>query len=73
MQPNMVFNDLGHQAVDRASGADNQMQNCCAALLILNCALDRFDLTTHAPNAIQKLTFLNDCVGHDDTPRRWIG
>ena len=37
-------------------------------LVILNCALDRFDLTTHAPNAIEKLTFLNDCVAHDGHP-----
>jgi len=62
MHPDMVLNDLGHQAVHCAARSDNQMKNVGAALFFLDRALERFDLTANAPHPVQKLGFLFNCV-----------
>jgi hypothetical protein len=62
MHPDMVLNDLGHQAVHCAARSDDQMKNVGAALFFLDRALERFDLTANAPHSVQKLGFFFDGV-----------
>src|SRR5712692_10703941 len=62
MHPDMVLNNLGHQAVHCAARRDDQMKNVGATLFLLDRALERFDLTANAPHSVQKLGFLFDGV-----------
>jgi hypothetical protein len=56
----VIFDHLGHEAIYGAAGRDDQVQNGSAALLARNSALERFDLTAHAPNSLQELRLLGD-------------
>jgi hypothetical protein len=58
MHPDMVLNDLGHQAVHCAARRYDQVKHVGTALFFLDRALKRFDLTANAPHPVQELGFL---------------
>jgi hypothetical protein len=65
----MVFDHLGHEAVQGAARRDDQVQHRRAALLLLERALDRLDLAAHAADPIQELELFAPRLRHVDTPR----
>src|SRR6516225_4193859 len=63
VQPNMVFDHLGHKARKRAARCDDEMQHIGTALFVFERALDRFDLAAHPSHAVQELELFAIGVG----------
>ena len=66
MYADVIFDHFPHQAVDRTSGSGDELQNIGAADFVLQ--LDRLDLPTNAPYAVEELGFLSDGLKHKKTP-----
>ena len=64
MQPDVILDHLGHQAVHGAARGDDQVQDGGAAFLVLERAFDRLDLAAHAPDPIKQFELLAFGVGH---------
>jgi hypothetical protein len=64
MKMDVVLDHFGHQARHGAARGDNQVQDTGAALLILDGALDGFDLTADTADPVQELYLLAFDVGH---------
>ena len=65
MKPNVVFDHLGHQAIDGAPRSDDEVQDRGAALFVVQRTLNRFDLAGDTPNPIEQLLFFLNRVGRD--------
>jgi hypothetical protein len=50
MEPQVAFNQLGHQSVKSAAARGNQLQDFLAFALSLERPFNRFDLTLDAPD-----------------------
>ena len=60
MLPDMVLNDLSHQAVHGPARCDYQMENVGAALLFFDGAFQCFHLTENTSYSIQEFGLLFD-------------
>ena len=68
VHPNVILDDLSHQAVHCAAGSDDEMKDVGASLFLLDRALERLDLTEDAAHSVQQLGFFFDSVSHTITP-----
>ncbi len=64
MHPDVVLNDLSHQAVHCSSRGNHEMQNVGAALFFFDRTFQRFHLTADAAYSIQELGLFFDGVAH---------
>ena len=66
MHPDMVLNDLSHEAVHCSPGCDHQMKDVGAALFFFDRSFERLDLTENTSHSVQELGFLFDGMRHID-------
>lgn len=64
MGATVVFQHDSQQAIHRAAAARNELQHIIAAALVLDCALDGFDLPLDAAHAIEQRLLLANCMAH---------
>ena len=64
VHPNMILDDLSHQAVHRAARGDDEMEDVGASFFLLDRALERLDLAEDAAHPVQQLRFFFDGVSH---------
>lgn len=64
VQPDVIFQQLGCQAVHRATYGGHELENVGTVDLRIQRPLNRLDLPLDAPDAGQKLRFLFDGVGY---------
>jgi hypothetical protein len=64
VHPNMILDDLSHQAVHRAARSDDEMEDGGAAFFILDRALERLHLAEDAAHSVEQLGFFFDGVSH---------
>jgi hypothetical protein len=66
MHPDMVLNDLSHQAVHCSARRDDEMEYVGAALFFFDRSFERVDLTENTPHSVQELGFLFNSMRHID-------
>jgi hypothetical protein len=64
VRANVILDHLGHQSVDGAAGAGDELQHVGAADLLVERPFDGFDLSANAPDAIEQLGFFTNRVTH---------
>ena len=64
VHPNMILDDFSHQAVHRAAGGDDEMEDVRASFFAFDCALEGLDLTEDAAHPVEELGFFFDGVSH---------
>src|ERR1700719_1697249 len=64
VHPNMLLDDLSHQAVHRAARSDDQMEDGGASFFILDRALEGLHLAEDAAHSVEELGFFFDSVSH---------
>lgn len=60
----VLFDQLGHQAVDGTAHRRNEIENVPAGLLIVQGALDRLHLTRQTPHASEQLRLVSRQMSH---------
>ena len=61
---NVILHDLGHQPVDSAARAGNELQHVRTTNFLIERPFDRFDLSANAPHAIEEFGLFVNGVGH---------
>ena len=61
---NVILHDLGHQPIDGATGAGNELEHVGTADFLIERPFDRFDLSTNASHTIEQLGFFANGVAH---------
>ena len=64
VRANVILHDLGHQPVDSAAGAGNQLQHVSTTNFLFERSFDGFDLSANAPHAIEEFGLFANGVGH---------
>src|SRR5215468_11145055 len=64
VRANMILHDLGHQPIDGAAGAGNELQHVGTTDFLVERPFDGFDLSTNTSHAIEQLGFFANGVGH---------
>lgn len=64
VRPDMIFHHLGHQPVDGAAGASDELQYVGTADFLIERAFDGFDLPTNTSHTIEQFGFFSNGVGH---------
>ena len=62
VQPDVVRDDLGHQAVHRAARRNDKLKDLGTALFLVERAFNCLDLTSYSPHPRQQLLFLFNCM-----------
>jgi len=68
MQPDVVRDDLGHQAVHRAARRNYQLEDLGTTLFLLERAFDRLDLASYPPHPRQQPLFFFNRVTQSNIP-----
>ena len=61
---NMVFNDLGNEAIESTSAGGRLLQDVGALLIAVDRPLDRLDLATQSFETVQQLDLFACAVAH---------
>jgi hypothetical protein len=64
VRANMILHDLGHQPVDGAAGAGNELQHVSTTDFLIERPFDGFDLSANASHAIEEFGLFANGVGH---------
>jgi len=64
MFPDVILDDLCHEAVHCAARSDDEMKDIGAALFFLDRAFERLHLAENPSHSVQKLGFLFDRMSH---------
>ena len=64
VHPNMILDDLSHQAVHRAPRSDDEMEDGGASFFLLDRALEGLHLAEDAAHPVEQLGFFFDSVSH---------
>ncbi len=68
MVPDMAFNELGDQAVQRPAAGGRGLQDPEALLLLIQRAQDPVDLAANAPRPVQEPVLVSYSVPHGRVP-----
>ena len=68
VQPDVVRDDLGHQAVHRAARRNYKLKDLGATLFLVERAFNRLDLTSYPPYPRQQFLFLFNRVTQVNIP-----
>lgn len=61
---NMILHDLGHQPIDGAAGAGNQLEHVGTADFLIERSFDGFDLSADTSHPIEEFGFFANGVAH---------
>jgi hypothetical protein len=68
VQPDVVCDDLGHQAVHRAARRNYKLKDLGTTLFLVKRAFNRLDLPSYPPHPRPQLLFLFNCVTQVNIP-----
>jgi hypothetical protein len=61
---NVILHDLGHQPVDGATGARNQLEHVGTTDFVIERPFDGFDLSADTSHTIEQFGFFANSVAH---------
>src|SRR4029077_1442661 len=65
VKTNMAFEDLGHQAVERAAGSRDELQYLSAILFLVESFFDSINLPLEPSHPIDELLFASTSMSHE--------
>src|SRR5271166_6176601 len=65
MKADVIFHELGHETVGRASDRHHELHDLRASCLALECALNGLELASQASYTVQELRLFANRVGHE--------
>ena len=65
MKTNMAFEDLGHQAVERAAGSRDELQYLSAILFLVESFFDSINLPLKPSHPVDELLLASTSMSHE--------